>query len=53
MSYNIVVIDFDVIVSFIFEILIVDGPGRESNLGRLGLSWMWYHFSIVTPLQIK
>lgn len=35
---NIVVINFDVAVSFIIEMLIVDGPGRESYPGHLGIS---------------
>jgi len=43
-----VIIDLDVVVSFIFEMFIIDGLGRESNPGCLGVSWMRYHFAIVT-----
>jgi len=31
-------VDFDVVVSFISEMLIVDAPGWESNPSRLGVS---------------
>jgi len=37
---TIVDINFDVAGSFIFEMLIVDGPRQESNLVCLGVRWM-------------